>query len=94
MLFRSTLERLKRFEFVEREPPEAFPIEPGLKEFLKDSSLRGDATEDKLRFLKGLKLSGRRPTPLYYYRELQNLRGPLHFGAPQRTKARLRGAPK
>jgi hypothetical protein len=26
-----------------------------------------------------LRLKGRRPTPLYYYRELQNLRDPLHF---------------
>jgi hypothetical protein len=26
-----------------------------------------------------LKLSGKRPSPIYYYRELQNLRDPLHF---------------
>jgi hypothetical protein len=29
--------------------------------------------------LKRLKFNGRRPAPLYYYRELQNLRDPLHF---------------
>jgi hypothetical protein len=29
--------------------------------------------------LKSLKFRGRRPTALYYYRELQNLRDPLHF---------------
>jgi len=93
---RLTLERLKRFEFVEREPEQPFSMEPGLEEFLKDSSLRGEATEDEIRFLKSLKFSGRRPTPLYYYRELQSLRDPLHFGAPQSAnqRARLRGAPK
>jgi len=26
-----------------------------------------------------LRFKGKRPTPLYYYRELQNLRDPLHF---------------
>jgi hypothetical protein len=28
--------------------------------------------------------SGKRPTALYYYRELQNLRDPLHFRASRR----------
>jgi transcriptional regulator with XRE-family HTH domain len=80
---RLTLERLKRFEFVERGPAQSFSIEPGLTEFLQDSALSGSATEDEIRFLKSLKFSDRRPTPLYYYRELQNLRDPLHFRAPQ-----------
>jgi transcriptional regulator with XRE-family HTH domain len=71
----------KRFEFVEREP--AFDEEPGLKEFLRDSSLSADATEEEIEFLKKLRFSGKRPTALYYYRELQNLRDPLHFRAPQ-----------
>ena len=68
----------KRFEFVERGPdqPEA---ELGLKEFLKDSSLSGGATEEEIEFLKNLRFNGKRPTPIYYYRELQNLRDPLHF---------------
>jgi hypothetical protein len=26
-----------------------------------------------------LRFKGKRPTPLYYYRALQNLRDPLHF---------------
>ncbi len=34
---------------------------------------------DEIEFLKNLKFRGRRPTALYYYRELQNLRDPLHF---------------
>src|SRR5207244_1478430 len=50
-----------------------------LKEFLQDSSLSGTATAKEVAFLKRLKFQGQRPTPLYYYRELQNLRDPLHF---------------
>jgi transcriptional regulator with XRE-family HTH domain len=70
----------KRFEFVQREPDQA-EEEPGLKEFLSDRSLSGDATEEEIEFLRALRFKGRRPTPLYYYRELQNLRDPLHFRA-------------
>jgi transcriptional regulator with XRE-family HTH domain len=70
---------LRRFEFVEQEPRQPFAIEPGFEQFLKDKSLSGDATEEEIEFLKALKLRGRRPAPLYYYRELQNLRDPLHF---------------
>jgi len=93
---RLTLERLKRFEFVEKVPEQPFAIEPGLEEFLADASLTSDATEEEIKFLKSLKFQGRRPAPLYYYRELQNLRDPLHFRAPQPANegARLRGAPK
>ena len=76
---RLTIERVKRFEFIESGPERPFEIEPGLKEFLNDPSLSGDATPEEIAFLKGLKLPGRRPTPLYFYRELQNLRDPLHF---------------
>ena len=32
-----------------------------------------------MKFLNQLKFNGKRPNALYYYRELQNLRGPLHF---------------
>jgi len=93
---RLALERFRRFEFVERGPEQPFAIEPGLEEFLADTSLSGDATPEEIQFLKSLKVRGRRPAPLYYYRELQNLRDPLHFRAPQRANdgARLRGAPK
>src|SRR5438093_1644092 len=68
----------KRFEFVEREPA---PVdeEPGLQAFLQDPGLRGDATAEEIEFLKKLRFTRQRPTPLYYYRELQNLRDPLHF---------------
>ena len=70
----------KRFEFVEREPALSLDEEPGLQAFLQDPSLRGDATPEEIAFLKKLHFTRKRPTPLYYYRELQNLRDPLHFG--------------
>jgi transcriptional regulator with XRE-family HTH domain len=69
----------KRFEFVEREPAPHGDPEPALQEFLQDPLLRGDATVEEIEFLKSLRFSRRRPTALYYYRELQNLRDPLHF---------------
>ncbi len=72
---------LKRFEFSEQEPAQPASIEPGLKRFLSDTSLSGDATEEEIEFLKALKFRGRQPSPIYYYRELQNLRDPLHFTA-------------
>ena len=68
----------KKFEFVEKEPGQ--PVEePGLKEFLNNSSLSGTATKEEMEFLKKLRFNGKRPTSLYYYRELQSLRDPLHF---------------
>jgi len=69
----------KRFEFVEKEAEEPSEAEPGLKEFLRDPSLSGDATEEEIEFLKRLRFKGKLPTSLYYYRELQGLRDPLHF---------------
>ena len=72
----------KKFEFVEREPEPPFPEEPALKEFLRDVSLSGDATEEEIGFLKNLRFGRKRPLTLYYYRELQNLRDPLHFRTP------------
>jgi len=70
---------VRRFEFIERESGEAFVEEPGLREFIEDPALSGTATEEEVTFLKRLKFRGKRPTALYYYRELQNLRDPLHF---------------
>jgi len=76
---RLTAANLKRFEFAEQEAPQPVAIEPGLEQFLKDESLSGDVTEEEIAFLKALRLRGKRPSPIYYYRELQNLRDPLHF---------------
>jgi len=78
----------RKFEFVERDPAAAVVEEPGLEAFLEDSSLRGDATAEEIAFLKQLRFMGKRPTPLYYYRELQSLRDPLHFRNPPRQKTR------
>jgi transcriptional regulator with XRE-family HTH domain len=79
--------RPKRFEFVEREPEQHFGIEPGLEEFLRDASWGGDATEEEIEFLRRLRFEGKRPTPIYYYRELQNLRDPLHFRIDRESPA-------
>ena len=72
----------KKFEFVETEPDHPFDQEAGLTEFLHNPSLSGSATEEEIEFLKKLHFRGKRPTPLYYYRELQNFRDPLHFRTP------------
>jgi len=72
----------KRFEFVEREAEQPAGAELGLQEFLQDPSLSGTATAEEVEFLKQLRFKHTRPTPLYYYRELQNLRDPLHFRTP------------
>jgi transcriptional regulator with XRE-family HTH domain len=53
--------------------------EKGLLQFLRDPLLSGTATPAELAFLKSLRFKDRRPSALYYYRELQNLRDPLHF---------------
>jgi len=69
----------RRFAFVETEPEQPVGDHTGLKEFLEDASLSGDVTQEEIEFLKRLRVKGKRPAPLYYYRELQNLRDPLHF---------------
>jgi transcriptional regulator with XRE-family HTH domain len=81
----------KKYEFVEREPGQ-LEEERGLKEFLRDASLSGGATEEEIEFLKRLRIKGKRPTALYYYRELQNLRDPLNFRALM-TQSRQEATP-
>ena len=76
----------KKFEFVERELEPPIDEEPGLKEFLADTSLSGAAAVDEIEFLRKLKFNNQHPTPLYYYRELQSLRDPLHFRPPHSKK--------
>lgn len=73
---------IRRFEFVECTTELPRSIEPGFERFLKDKSMSGDATGEEIEFLRRLRFRARRPTPLYYYRELQSLRDPLHFPAP------------
>jgi len=69
----------KKFEFVEQDAATAAGEGPGFKAFLCDPTLRGDATAEEIEFLRKLTFTAKQPTPLYYYRELQNLRDPLHF---------------
>jgi transcriptional regulator with XRE-family HTH domain len=69
----------RRLEFVEMSVDEPVNEEPGFTDFLRDRSLSGDVTEEETVFLKSLRFKGKRPTSLYYYRALQNLRDPLHF---------------
>lgn len=82
-----------RFEFIEKEAVQSSEEEAGFKEFLRNSSLSGDATEDEIEFLKRLWFKGKRPAALYYYRELQNLRDPLSFQPfpIHRTRAKMTG---
>ena len=72
----------RRFAFVETgsDQPE---LEPGFQEFVKDHSLSGTASEEEIEVLRKLRFNGKHPTALYYYRELQSLRDPLHFRAPK-----------
>jgi transcriptional regulator with XRE-family HTH domain len=71
---------VRKFEFVESEIIGLSDKELGLQELLKDRSLSADMTPEEVEFLKQLRFkNNRRPNALYYYRELQNLRDPLHF---------------
>jgi transcriptional regulator with XRE-family HTH domain len=85
---------VKVFEFMERQPRQAAALEHGLEQFLKDRSLSSDATAEEIEFLKTLKFKGRRPSALYYYRELQNLRDPLNFITAAPSKERTKEPPK
>lgn len=69
----------RTFEFLERPAADRRVPSPGFVEFLDDRSLSGSATEEEIAFLGALRFIGREPTALYYYRELQSLRDPLHF---------------
>jgi hypothetical protein len=70
---------LKRLEFREAEPEPDLETEPGLESFLADPTLSSGTSEREIAYLKGLRPEGKRPTALFYYRELQNLRDPLNF---------------
>jgi transcriptional regulator with XRE-family HTH domain len=76
---RLTRSPFKKLEFREAEPESVFEMQLGLKEFLGDTKLSAGITEEEAAFLTGLRFNGKRPSSLYYYRELQNLRDPLNF---------------
>jgi hypothetical protein len=67
---------------MEKEPETLDREEPGLTAFLPSASLSRDASAEEIEFLRKLRFTGKWPTALYYYREIQNLRDPLHFQAP------------
>ena len=80
----------RRFAFVETGPDQP-EVEPGFKEFLNDRSRSGTATKEEKELLRNLRFNGKRPTSLYYYRELQSLRDPLHFRAENRSSLQNSG---
>jgi hypothetical protein len=71
--------RMVRFQFVETGGLSRAEEEPGIREFLGNAGMSGDASGEEIAFLKSLKFHRLRPSALYYYRELQSLRDPLHF---------------
>jgi transcriptional regulator with XRE-family HTH domain len=81
--------RLVHVEFTERD--EVDQVEPGFEEFLGMSELRGDATPEELEFLRNLRFRSRRPTAMFYYQELRNLRDPLHFREGSLVRLHKRG---
>jgi len=73
----------KKFAFVEKDHDDPHEDESGLTEFLQDTALSRDLSEEELAFLRRLRFGAKRPNRLYYYRALQTLRDPLHFRAAQ-----------
>ena len=82
---RLTSARTARFQFVETSSLPTADEEPGLREFLRNPEMSGDASEEEIDFLKSLRFLRQGPTAFYYYRELQSLRDPLHFPASPRS---------
>lgn len=76
----------RRFEFTEIAPAQSRSLEPGFEAFLRDESLSVGITEEEITFLRAIQFHGRRPSALYYYRELQSLRDPLHFPLARESK--------
>lgn len=80
--------QIRRFSFAHEWVEEHASEEPGLRAFLRDESLGGSATAEELHFLRRLRFpKGSRPTAIFYYRTLQNLRDPLHFRENRRIRA-------
>lgn len=88
---RAAADRVRRFVVIEGEP-EPTGEEPGFRDFMADPALSGTATAEELAALRRLRFGNRRPTALYYYRELQSFRDPLHF--PPTRSAERAGAAK
>jgi hypothetical protein len=70
----------RAFAFVEQTAAaESADAPAALAEFLDDAALARDVTDEEAGLLRALRFGGKRPTKLYYYRALQNLRDPIHF---------------
>lgn len=69
----------RTFGLIEIEIDDGSSDEQGLADFLRDPQLNDGATEEEIRLLRQHHTGTRRPSKLYYYRALQNLRDPLHF---------------
>src|SRR5205809_1662241 len=69
MNHRVTDEHVRRFEFVEREPGQPTE-EPGFRAFLRDATLSGTVNAEEREFLRKLGCKNKRPTALFYYRQL------------------------
>ena len=72
----------RTFSFTERDRSEEEGSDAALAEFLADPRLSGDVTDGEIGILRTHRFGDRRPTKLYYYRAVQNLRDSLHFEDP------------
>ena len=81
-----------KFQFVELEAGGNDANDSGFQEFLRNRTMSGDATEEEILFLKSLRFKQNELSALYYYRELQNLRDPLHFRQSSFSSVHKRGA--
>lgn len=72
-------QRVRQFAHVEVKERDFLVDEPGLSQFLKDPLLSGGIRDAEIEALRSLKIEGKKPNALFYYRTLQNLRDPLHF---------------
>jgi transcriptional regulator with XRE-family HTH domain len=78
---RLTSSYVKRLAFREDDgqPRSEAGVQPGLAQFLSDEKLCAGISPQEREFLASLSFKGKQPSPLFYYRELQNLRDPLNF---------------
>lgn len=71
----------RAFRFAATAKEEPATDEPALRSFLRDATLSGGITAGEIQFLRRIRFPGpERPSSLFYYRTLQNLRDPLNFG--------------
>ncbi len=70
----------REFRFQETVKTERTVDEPGLRAFLRDTTLNSGATAGEIDFLRRIRFTEiTHPTAIFYYRTLQNLRDPLNF---------------